>query len=319
MRNRKTRSVLALIVWYSLIILFLFIPIFGIKKPPFRKDFATNVETTNPEVFFIGNSMLGSRIDLEVFEKYSNKKAVKVDSPGSNSATWYNIYNNLAKDSGSKHIIIFFRRDIFEKPAEGLDAERYVRLQTFEKSREPYADQMLANHSTVFQKMDQWFLSTVDYHHKRDVIENSLQKFSAGIVSSLPYKEFEGLLYERFGEQNLRYRKAPPVFLAAPNPIVNQSDDQSFLPRIISLTQKYEQKLTLVNVELDDTYNQGHKFNAYLSTLQNYVSQFEHVNLINMEEQQWIKKDWLQDGAHLAYRYKWVYTKNFVETLANST
>ena len=81
------------------------------ERLPYDPTFREDIRRIRPEFVFIGDSMLGSRIDPTHMRRTINRQTWWVMQPGTGSAWWYLAFKNhvLGADVAPKAAIVFFR------------------------------------------------------------------------------------------------------------------------------------------------------------------------------------------------------------------
>ena len=115
-------------------------------KRPFDESPILMLQKSRPELVFMGDSMLGTRIDPAVLRKETSARCEVLAINGSGSALWFLAMKNYiaVQQERPKWVIVFYRANQLTLPDFRAEGRYRSRLETFQHEAEPLFTQILA-------------------------------------------------------------------------------------------------------------------------------------------------------------------------------
>lgn len=291
-------------------------------KIPFNKKLFNDLKAADPEVLFIGNSMLDSRIDRNYYEKLSGKKTYLLTRAGFASSGWYLLLKNFIAASGIQpEIVYIFFRDTF--PTDPLFRATDHYIGDFKTNEENIYYNTLLKNMSIMEKVQYYtkkFYPILLYKNNVGQIINNHFYTIAGTFFDLNPKDINDL----FEIKNLR-----PVKDDGENTDIKFNDERfnfktrlrnSFLPHIIKIAKKNNLKLVFIRIQRRPG-NESFSFNQAIQ--KKYIEDLEENLYMNgflfhdFTGDKRITLSMYGSGDHINNKSKKKYTKIFYTTLKN--
>ena len=116
------------------------------ERVPYDPTFREDIRTIRPQVVFIGDSMLGSRIDPTHMTRTIHRQTWWVMQPGTGPAWWYLAFKNQVLGAGvrPKVVFVFFRDDNLTDVMFRLDPAFRWSIDTVAGPEEPELNAVIA-------------------------------------------------------------------------------------------------------------------------------------------------------------------------------
>ena len=280
----------------------------------------------NPEVLFVGNSMVFTRIDRREFSNLSGRDNHFLTNAGSASACWYLYLKNIIGPSGIKPemVFIFFRDQMLTWPEFRTESYFAAYVESLQLPEEPVVSRVLNASKTERQGARYHFTKGVNALYG---INGQPERFQSTIrdlamdVTPLGSGKRPRRMYMNgvFHLENLRRdlgagdivgRRADeaPIYFSA-------SPEVSFLPHMLDVVEELGLKVCFYRVkkrmDVNGTRPDSPYVEAYLGELQKYLK--ERGALYIDETGDEISEAWYGDGDHIARDKRTVYTQFFWE------
>lgn len=282
----------------------------------------------NPEVLFIGNSMLYTRIDRELFQRESGLRCAWISNAGSASAAWFLALKNILVPSGArpKIVIVFFRDQYLTYPGfrtTGFFRPYYESLQLPE---EPVLQQVFSRPAEERQGLQTRIAQGVAQLYG---IEKEPEEFQARLrdlsldLTGFGQKKRDRRDYmgERFVLEALRHDLAADT---AEDASGDAGDDDvprrfdpgpgaSFLPHMIQLAKDHDLRLCFYRVkrrvDVDESRPYSRSLPVYMDALRDYLE--ANGALLIDESGDDIPASWYADGDHIDEEHRPAYNAFF--------
>jgi len=276
----------ALLTFVSLIALLSTLPAFIRPEQPFDKKeelnkLVSDIKRENPDFIFIGNSMLGSRIDPVTFDSLTGKKCFLLWKGGAESSIWYLMLKNAVVPSHvkPKAVFVYFRDTELTEPGYRTDGSYKQFIETFSRDDEKVLKKILSQNKNardlIKQGMthiyplltcdSQKMMSTTAEYIINLVAEGCGRKFSLSELNAI--MEYNNSIDKAIDcENDVSYKNNYDFQSALPD---------SFLPHIIRTAKSVHAIPIFIRVQKRPLGNmppvQSDDLKRYISNLQDYL------------------------------------------------
>jgi hypothetical protein len=286
-------------------------------REPFDESAASDLREARPDVFIIGDSMAGTRIDPRHLSQRAGKSVAALLHPGSPVAYWYLELKNLIVDNGLTNVqaVIFFFRD--DQLTTQVEVTPGV-LDRVAREYEPDADRVLAAHRLgVLSGVHRAARSAYQFDRTRQWLEPRLTRAPVAVAAPPAERaDFLDTVNAKIFPLE-RLRKMTAADLPAPPPALDFQSQvgRSFLPEILALAARANIRLAFVRVQRRPTAEgppaQSEALVRYMKDLAAYLE----------EHGAYFHDDWgdpneplsmYADGDHLVREARIPYTDRFL-------
>ncbi len=282
---------------------------------------------SKPEIVFMGNSMLNTRIDQRVFTSETGYSSAFVSKASTATAVWYLYLKNIIAplEVKPKVVIIFFRDRFLTWPAYRTTGIYGTYLESLRLGRDPVVEQVLWNPAKANSSGLQ---SRFDYALRASYGIGNQPANARGILADLAF-DLTGFgvgkatrrsqMAVRFGLDNLRHDLGDDIgndisWESAETPIAfSPSPEASFLPHILDLARESGFTLLFYRVkrrcDVDGDRGDDPQLIPYLDDLSHFIS--EHGGYFVDESDAPIPSAWYSDGDHIGLAHRPDYTRRF--------
>jgi hypothetical protein len=301
------------------------------------------------DVVFIGNSMLGTRIDIAHYERINEgREAVALIDNGLQSKAWYLRLKNYVVGSGmnTKVVFIFFRNDALTDPARSSSALKSNKLEKLKVGDETVYESIVDQQQRFDQRLSSTFLNIYSIQSRKSSAVEALRRSAASLLfpdlafttvkravsiagvgtygrdeyrATLgEYNELKRSVNETFDLGNFRSVEASDI-AASPIPRFGSVVESSLLPLIIDLVSDSDIKLVFVRVKprpnRDGTTRSRPGLPEYISELETYLDS-RGVGFIDMGNVDSFGLDVYLEGDHIMPSFMPGYTEIFSQESA---
>ena len=315
------RAVLLLLAMLAVVLIVPVLPGRARTIEPFDQSVVDRLESTAPEIVFLGNSLLETRIDPGYLAELADLRTVSLAIDGTGPGIWYLQLKNVigAIANRPETVVIFFHDDLITRPisftgprdrglAERLSQDFEGDYESVATRDESAGDRIRRVLATIYPLADS---SSSD----RNSI-SSAGAFMAGMsrdeASAEADRVFE-FANKREQDQDIQQPKFHGAF--------GSTVENSFLPLLVEQAGDLSIQLIIVRVSAkprdDGTPNEPDALAEYTSDLSHYLAA-NGVRYIDMTGNPGIDAGMYYDGYHLIYRYRSYYTEIFSEWLLSN-
>ena len=320
-----------LLTFTGIFLLILFFP--ALYRPDIflslnKKDlpgFVMRLQQINPDYIFIGNSMLGSRINPEYLYALTGKKSYLLWTGGAASAAWYLMLKNAVLASGVRpqSVIFFFRDTFLTEPAYRTGGVYRRKIKFFSTDNETVLDSLLRKDKSLKELC---YDRLTDLYPILDINSQQAAAYiSAACIHSL------GKIFSRGFEisqvnalldfSNFRQSDTDGDSAAAESALhynFTAALPGSFLPHMIKLAKDNHVQLVFIRVQRRPVNNmppvQSTALKQYIKELDSYLKQ-ENIVFHDFNGDPRITLDMYGTGDHIDEKKNNLYTEIFAETL----
>jgi len=157
------------------------------KKAPVQRpdfvDFREAIVETEPRVVFLGNSILGRAVDMDVWEELVDVPTLKMNSAGSASAMWFILMKNVLGPARPRPelAVVFFRDVYLTEPAFRVYGEYEKRIFFYAGDEEVELNRILYHEGA--DRADFFLRRHWSLYQRRSAVSSSLEeRFKYGLV-----------------------------------------------------------------------------------------------------------------------------------------
>jgi hypothetical protein len=292
-------------------------------RVPYDPTFREDVRRINPQMLFIGDSMLGSRIDPTHMRRMIKRQTWWVMQPGTGSAWWYLAFKNhvLATGVRPKVVFVFFRDYNLTDLMFRLDEHFRWSIDTVAGEREPELNDAIARRraggwSPVHALVDAAYQAAPVRARAEQWLSNAPLVHVAGERRA---KTFQKAMNDLFGFEHLR--PMPDADMAVEQSLADFDEQlpQSILPEFVSLAREHGVKFVGVRVKrrpgVDGVTPQSDALEQYVEDLRVWLES-QGGALIDDTDDPVQTLDWYKDGDHMLGSKRRAYTERFAQRAA---
>lgn len=292
-------------------------------KLRFDPDYITQLNAIRPDYVWIGNSMLGTRIDQAVLEEKLGENCCYVMSTGGAESAWEHqaLKNHvLAANHLPKKVFIFFRDTYLTRPSYRAQDIYWWRIERLSHDDEPELERAMRATRTWQEELE-YQLGRVYPLQKRRVIASGFVETFAGWLASgqSAGPESAGSRYnELFGLEKMRLVESDDTAFDADDPAHYDFParvGESLLPSMIAHARRKGVELVFVRVQRRPTPQgpraESPELRAYLAALQAYLQQNNAI-FYDFTGDPELTLDRYLDGDHIRPEWKRGSTEHFV-------
>ena len=280
-----------------------------------------------PEVLFVGNSMLYTRIDRKEFRRQSGKRNLFVTNAATASACWYLYLKNIIAPSGAKPetVFVFFRDEMLSWPEYRTGSFYTDYLDSLQLPDEPVLGEVLYASQRSRRGLTFDIASGVQAIYGIDEQPDYFQRKLRNIALDLTplgagKRERRAHMSDLFSLENLRHDLGGDDAALATKRETFDSPTQfdpsinaSFLPHMIDVADEAGFRLCFYRVKIredvDGTRAKKPSFPGYMRDLRTYIE--SSGALLIDESSDPIPAEWYADGDHIAREHRTEYTRMF--------
>lgn len=178
------------------------------SRQPFNERPLRALEKAKPQVVFVGDSMLGSRLDPVTLNGLAGGRCEVVWGPGASSAVWYLMMKNLiaVQSPPPRTVVIFFRDRQLTLPAHRTSSGYRSMIESYMRGEEPLLEKLVEAEA---RRRQSWLkrISVALYplQKRRDDMQEKIHSWALDwIASSREYVKIRDDAKELFDVRNLR-------------------------------------------------------------------------------------------------------------------
>jgi len=285
------------------------------EKTPFDTQLKFEIENKQPKYVFIGNSMLGSRIDELLIEDLTESKVFIFSNNGSASSQWYLFFKNFVLDLDSKPKVFFFFREIlFTEPNFRTDKEYEDVIESLMTENEPrYMDILKNSERTITEDV----LGVFNKDSYKKAIDETLQ---TGVLHAIQLPQKKAFIEDTnyyFNLDNFRLTEIQDIQTQSDSRyLFNETVENSFLSEVVSLSKESQIEVVFIRVKRrpseDGLINLSNQVISYNQAMDEYLVS-HGITIYDFTYDKKISSDWYLDGDHISKTNK--YTKHFYTAL----
>ena len=292
-------------------------------RVPYDPTFREDIRKIRPEILFIGDSMLGSRIDPTHMTRTVKRQAWWVMQPGTGPAWWYLAFKNhvLATGVRPKVVFVFFRDYNLTDLMFRLDEHFRWSIDTVANETEPELNAAIAR-----RRAGGWSRAheAVDAIYQAPPIRASWERWLSEapierVAGERRAKTFQKAMNDLFAFEQLR--PMPDADMAMEQSLANFDEQlsQSILPEFVRLARDNGVRFVGVRVKRrpgpDGVTPETPAVQQYVRDLRAWLES-EGGALIDDTDDAVQTLEWYKDGDHMLGGKRREYTERFARRAA---
>ncbi len=284
----------------------------------FDQSAVDRFQSAAPEIVFLGNSLLETRIDPGYLTDLTGLQTISLAVDGTGPGTWYLQLKNVigASTNRAETVFVFFHDDLITRPISFTGPRDRVLIEQLSHGIEADYQDVVTNAENPGDRIRRMFSviypisesssSSRDSISAAGALVAGMNRDEAGDEANLVF----AFANKRKQDQNIQQPKFHGTFGSAV--------ESSFLPLLIEQTRELSIELIIVRVSArpgdDGTPNEPDNLAKYSSELSDYLAAND-IRYIDMTGHPGTDAGMYYDGYHLTYRYRTYYTEIFGEWL----
>ncbi len=280
-----------------------------------------DLNARQPEIVFIGNSMLETRIDPDhLSELLDGTEVVSLAEPGSQSAVWYLQLKNLvaATDSPPDTVFVFFRNDLITQPLAPLDERNRELIASLRSSDDGEFEEVLEARRSLHQQAIHSLERVYPVQRQKDEALDAVSELSAAFLPS-NRDELSSLADDQFAFHNQRGADEDPPPPDPERPFAD-SVEPSFLPLMLQIAAENSINLVFVRVQarpnLDGSVRETESMRRYSDHLASYLAERD-LDYFDFTGNSAVDRALYYDSFHIRQLYLLDYTEIFFREAAH--
>jgi len=312
------------------------------KLPETRSQ--ESVLDDQPEVIFVGNSMLATRIDIEHYERINQgRSALALIDQGLKSAAWYLRIKNYVVHAGAnpKTVFVFFRTDALTDPDKSTSGRARSEIDNLKSGDEQLFDSVVNQNQNLDQNLSLRFREIYSIGERNSSAVAALERTAASVLfpnllietarraaSIVGFGSFDRVEYNSTLDEYIDLNRSTNEIFDLGNfrqteeadteifrvPEFGSVVESSLLPAMIDLVAESDIQLVFVMVQkrpnADGTTKEVAGLPEYTGGLEVYLAS-RGVGFINMNNTPEISSDKYLVGDHISPNFMDEYTEIF--------
>jgi hypothetical protein len=282
---------------------------------PFDHSAVDQFQLDAPEIVFLGNSLLDTRIDPVCFSELTRRRTTSMAIDGVGPGIWNLQISNVIGE-GAHHpdtVFLFFHDDLITRAISFTGVEDDSLVERLTRTDLSGYGNTSKNNASVGENI-QTFLRKL-YPAEANASDQHFVSSIGASIAGLPHGQFQSEAGDQFAFANKREQASiiqQPKFHGS----FDSAISSSFLPSIIQTAQNLDIDLTIVRVAArpndDGSSNEPDSLAKYSADLSEYLSDND-VRYVDMTGHPGIDAAMYYDGYHLKHRFQTFYTEFFAE------
>jgi hypothetical protein len=288
-------------------------------KLPFDAHYLTELNRIEPDYVWIGNSMLGTRIDQAVLtQKLGENCCYVMATAGAESAWQHQALKNhiLAAERRPKKVFVFFRDTYLTRPSYRAQDMYWWRIERLSHAQEPELDKAMQASRTWQESLEYRLGRVYPLQKRRPLATSAVERIAAGHAPwghETPGSKFNQL----FALDKMRQMESDDT--AFDNLDKSHFDfaskvETSLLPSMIKLANDAGVQLVFVRVQRRPTRTEPAELKTYLAQLEDYVT-FKGAGFYDFTGDPELTLDHYLDGDHIRPEWRRESTDHFVRRM----
>lgn len=276
-----------------------------------RATYINLLNERQPEIFLLGDSMLGPAVDEDVVADTLKKKTTLVSLPGTASTIWYlMIKNNIVlAEHKPKYLVVFFRDTMMTLPGYRVTGRYFEQIDEFASPDDTLlTERAYINQMRPFEKFfegyfplygSRWIIRQSLDHYIRYPIGNAMLNCDKACM--------DYAMEAVFDESNLDVTFLSDAIGAADDYLYSDEAldfdgqvDSTFLPEVIRLCRENGIQLVLVRMPILRYYDPAERPNGldeYIQGLSSYLNEND-VPFLDFDQKD-MPPEFFSDTLHL--------------------
>ena len=296
-----------------------------------RTTYINLLNERQPEIFLLGDSMLGPAVDVDVVAETLKKKTTMVSLPGTASTIWYLMIKNniVVADHKPEYLVVFFRDTMMTLPGYRVTGRYFEQIDEFASPD----DTLLIERAYINQMspLEKFFEGYFPLYGSRWVIRQSLDHYirypTGNAVLDCDKACMDYAMEAVFDESNLDVTFLSDALGAADDYLYSDEAldfegrvDSTFLPEVIRLCRENGIQLVLVRMPILRYYEPATRprgLDNYVQGLSHYLNE-NNVPFLDFD-QKVMPPGFFSDTLHLNEQGREVFTQQLTDSLLEIT
>lgn len=296
-----------------------------------RTTYINLLNERQPEIFLLGDSMLGPAVDEDIVAEKLKKKTTLVSLPGTASTIWYLMIKNniVVAEHKPKYLVVFFRDTMMTLPGYRVTGRYFEQIDEFASPE----DTLLIERAYINQMspLEKFFEGNIPLYGSRWIIRQSLDYYIryplGSTVLDCDKTCMDYSMEAVFDESNLDVTFLSDAIGAADDYLYSDEAldfegqvDSTFLPEVIRLCRENGIQLVLVRMPILRYYDPATRpseLDDYVQDLNDYLKK-NNVPFLDFD-QKVMPPEFFSDTLHLNEQGKEVFTQQLTESLLEIT
>jgi hypothetical protein len=295
--------------------------------PQVRTKYTELMNEAQPEVLFVGDSMLAPAVDEAIVSKRLGKEILLAGPPGTASAVWYlMLKNNIAvAEHKPEYLVLFFRDSMMTAPGYRVTGSYFELIDEYASPDDKLLiERAYVNQIGLPEKLMEAYLPLYGSRWRiRESIDGFIRYSLGTILLGCDRACVDLALEHVFQAANFDLPFFSNALAASDEYLYTGArlnfDDQvgkSLLPEIIRLCEENDIRLILVRMPIlrfEEPGTQPAGLNAYVQDLAGYLDK-NGVPFFDFDRQDF-PSEYFSDSVHLNEQGERVFTEKLVESL----
>jgi hypothetical protein len=280
------------------------------RNPDIDERYKRAIEDQNPELIFMGNSILKKAVDFELLDLLLESKVLDLSVNATTAPDWYLFLKNNISTSSKRPltVVIFFKNYRLTDIPSLTGEEDQKRINKFAGADEQVFDSLVNNLSNIERFTLEVFAPYAYQVEIRNIVERPFQYGFPGLLSGWQNDQTDLAVETTFANDNLvpelleLSRQESETF--GDGDQLNRFDasvNSSFLPHIIALAVENDIELVFARIPTLQSLEQGDSLEIaeYFRQLKNYLDENNLVFIDFGELAQELNAEHYRDNDHL--------------------
>lgn len=292
-------------------------------KLPFDSHYLSELNRIKPDYVWIGNSMLGTRIDPDVLaQKLGENCCYVMATAGAESAWQHQALKNhiLAAEHKPKKVFVFFRDTYLTRPSYRAQDMYWWRIERMSHAAEPQLQKAMAASRTWQEKLEYELGAIYPLQKRRPLATSAIERVAGGRApwsEAAPGSKFNQLFelgrLRQMESDDTAFDKADPAHFDFAGTV-----ETSLLPSMLKLAKEAGVELVFVRVQRRPTpagpRAESEELRIYLAQLKDYVT-YKGAGYHDFTGDPELTLDHYLDGDHIRPEWKRESTENFLRRM----
>ncbi len=281
-------------------------PLVSQFSPTIKRMHLTIIEESRPDLVLIGDSVLESSVDADLLFDGTGLKSHVIYLRGSGTAAWYLLMkSNIAKAAPPpKYVAIMFRNTMLTVPQYRTTGRYRELLDDYATDNESLLMELaFISQMSPLEKFSQEYFPLYSSRLEiREDLDNFLRYQPASILFGMERESTNNAIKSNFGREvdlmalNEMMENASKTLYAPEEMNFEKQVSDSFLPFIIQLAQK--NGINLIFIRTGILGREPAALAGYSKSLDSYLSNYDHVFLIDLSNDPRVADEFYADGLH---------------------
>ncbi len=298
-------------------------------KPNVKREYVDAISEKQPQLVLVGDSVLYLGVNEEVMSERLGMNTYSLGVPGSGSAVWYLILQNLILEASPrpKYVVVLFRDTMLTVPAYRTTGRYFGVVDDFADRNEPLVAQLAyINQMNPVEKMaEQYFPLYSARWEIRQGLDNRLRYNAPSMLFNCFSECTDEAINSIFGKErvdvtalNQAVEDAGKTLYAPAVMDFNAQLDKSFLPPMIQLAKENDIILIFVRTKtlnFPEISSEPFELRRYVESLSAYLAGQNTVYFLDFAHDPGILNTYFFDSMHFNSEGRQAFTQILADEL----